>query len=82
MVKTITAYQGYKGKEYFCYAAVYLPQTEKCFFETEWFASPQEATFEDFKFYIPTDSDKILTKIYNDYMQLPPVDKRVPTHGA
>lgn len=35
--------------------------------------------FEGKKYYCPKEYDKILTKVYGDYMKLPPVEKRV-TH--
>ena len=37
--------------------------------------------FEDDKFQCPKDYDKFLRSIYGDYMQLPPEEKRVCTHG-
>ena len=37
-------------------------------------------TFEDSEFYIMTGYDEYLRKIYNDYMQLPPVEKRKTTY--
>ena len=36
--------------------------------------------FEDFEVLIPKDYDTILTRIYGDYMQLPPPEKRVSKH--
>ena len=36
--------------------------------------------FEDCEFYGPKNADKILTDTYGDYMQLPPVEKRI-THS-
>ena len=37
--------------------------------------------FENTKFKAPKNWDKWLTKIYGDYMQLPPKEKQVLTHG-
>ena len=36
--------------------------------------------FEDSEFYIPNDYDTILKKVYGNYMELPPEDKRAPHH--
>ena len=37
--------------------------------------------FEDIEVNVPNDYDKILTKLYGNYMQLPPEDKRFnPAH--
>ena len=36
--------------------------------------------FEEFEVLIPKDYDTILTRIYGDYMQLPPPEKRVSKH--
>lgn len=36
--------------------------------------------FEDRKFYIMAGYDEYLSKSYGDYMQLPPVEKRISHH--
>lgn len=36
--------------------------------------------FEDFEILIPKDYDTILTRIYGDYMQVPPPEKRISKH--
>lgn len=48
--------------------------TRSCFVES------QIGKFEGCDFYIPNGYDEILQKIYGDYLQLPPVDKRIPHH--
>lgn len=81
--KTITKYQDLKETlEYFCYAAVYLPTPQKCFFKRDWFGKPQEVEFEGKKFFAPADSHNVLTALYKDYMQLPPKEQRRPTHNS
>ncbi len=82
-VDAITKYCGKNGEDftqYFCYAAVYLPKQEKCFFKREWF-TPVEVEFCGKKFFAPQGYHEVLTKIYNDYMTLPPESERV-THGV
>ena len=82
VIKTITKYQGCESKEYFTYAAVYIYTPEKCFFPVEWFGTPGEEKFENGSFYVPSDCHNVLTKLYKDYMQLPPEEQRRPTHSA
>lgn len=36
--------------------------------------------FEDSEFYIMTGYDEYFKNIYRDYMQLPPIEKRMTTH--
>ena len=46
------------------------------------FAEGKEIEFENRKFIAPKNAEKILTQIYGDYMQLPPIEKRVSNHGT
>jgi len=39
-----------------------------------------ELDFEDCKFFAPKNYDEILRKYYGDYMEFPPVEKRVYPH--
>lgn len=50
-------------------------------FPIDWFRETCEMDFEDFKVKMPIDYDKILTRLYGDYMSLPPLDKRESTHS-
>ena len=84
-IQAVTKYQdkdmdGKGYTNYFCYAAVYLPKQEKCFFKREWF-EVCEVEFCNKKFLAPKGYHEILTKIYNDYMTLPPESERI-THGV
>lgn len=81
VIESLTKYQGVPSKEYFCYAAVYLPKPEKCFFSSKWFDDPQEMIFENKSFYVPCNSHEVLTRLYSNYMELPPEEERRPTHG-
>lgn len=49
-------------------------------YEKSWFEKRILADFEDKKFWIPAEYDKVLRKSYGDYMKLPPEDQRVATH--
>lgn len=50
-------------------------------YEREWFDEACLHQFEDRQYYIPVQYDKVLRMVYGDYMQLPPEEKRVPTHS-
>lgn len=41
-----------------------------------------DVDFEGYKFMAPKEYDKLLIKMYGDYMQLPPEEKRRPYHGV
>jgi len=48
---------------------------------SKWWDEIIEFDFEGYKFYASAEYDKILKKIYNNYMQLPPLDKRITHHS-
>ena len=60
------------------FASSYLVDRE-CF-PKDCFGEPVKVQFEDTQLSIPQKADKILTRIYGDYMQLPPEQKRVCRH--
>lgn len=45
--------------------------------EKKWFDSSKKAKFESLEASIPSDYDAYLTRIYGNYMQLPPIEERV-----
>ena len=51
-------------------------------YEKDWFAGHIEMPFADFKIRVPKGYDEYLKMIFKDYMQLPPEEKRHPTHGC
>lgn len=48
----------------------------KSVFKSTYFAQTQRLTFRDGQFSAPGDYDGLLTVLYNDYMELPPVEAR------
>ena len=54
------------------------PLKEKFGMPKEWFLERAEYEFEGYKFYGTKDYDGFLKYMYNDYMTLPPVEKRDP----
>ena len=49
-------------------------------FEKCWFGKGKITKFENMDVIIPIDSDAYLKNIYRNYMELPPVEKRIPPH--
>lgn len=49
-------------------------------FPEETFADVQKVLFEGKQYNAPSDYHLYLTNVFGDYMQLPPIDKRVSTH--
>lgn len=45
------------------------------------YASAVEVVFEGLKFFAPVGYDEYLKDVYGDYMQLPPVEKRITHHS-
>lgn len=48
----------------------------------EWISETCELVFEGLKVSAPRKYDKLLTHLYDDYMKLPPVEKRISHHFA
>lgn len=50
-------------------------------FKKSLFKDKKRVKFEDIDVWIPKESDKLLTKMYGDYMKLPPLEEQIPHHG-
>ncbi|SFG34296.1 LicD family protein [Oribacterium sp. WCC10] len=66
------------GKSFF---SNYQPDYQYCTVEDSW-EEPIHFEFEGEKFTGPKEWDKVLKMLYGDYMKLPPVEKRVPSHSG
>lgn len=55
-----------------------------CAFEMpkEWYLPARKIEFEGHFFAVPCYAEKVLERLYGDYMRLPPVEKRVSKHSA
>ena len=42
----------------------------------------EDSDFEDTRLMIPKGWHQILTEVYGNYMEMPPEDRRVPTHSS
>ncbi len=49
-------------------------------FESAWFGDGKLIDFEGYLFYAPCDYDNVLKVLFGNYMQLPPLEKRVSHH--
>ncbi|MBE6328081.1 MAG: LicD family protein [Bacteroidales bacterium] len=54
---------------------------EKEIFPKEWFSGTIEVPFEDIRINLPVGYHEYLSKLFGDYMTLPPVDKQVSHHS-
>ena len=63
------------------YVGVICWSTGTYCYPKEWFSEIERIPFENIMVNAPKEYDKILRFLYNDYMQLPPKEKRVPQHG-
>ena len=50
------------------------------FVPVSYFGKPERLMFEDIMIHVPKEYDKYLTRIYGDYMTLPPEEARVSDH--
>ena len=55
----------------------YESYKEREIMEKTWFSEYVKTKFEDREYYIPKEYDRVLTMLYGNYMQLPPVEARV-----
>lgn len=51
-------------------------------FPKAWYTSVKSVPFEDFEVNVPIGYDQILRQVYGDYMQLPPIEKRISRHNC
>lgn len=68
---------GAKGDHLVSYYGDYW---DREFFDKKWFEDYVEMPFSDFSVKVPTGYHEYLTNVYGDYMQFPPVEKRVSHH--
>lgn len=66
-----------KGKTLRCYSTALTNEI----FEKAWFEKVISVPFEDTTIFVPSGYHEFLTALYGDYMQLPPVEKRVNHPG-
>lgn len=52
----------------------------KDYYDSEWFSDSIDCEFADIKIKLPIGYDPYLRRVFGDYMQLPPIEKRVYEH--
>ena len=93
----VRSYAKFKGSDYFLnkmedlknqyefdsseYVAEMVWDIKTVLCKKSWFGEGQMIQFEDIKVKAPKDIDSFLKVYYGDYMKLPPVEQRVPSHG-
>ena len=70
-----------RGKSNLRYYSNYQPDYLYVTLQKEWCQEVVDLEFCDTKLMAPKHWHEVLTWIYGDYMQLPPKEKRVPTHS-
>lgn len=73
--KMLKAHTCHSGDNYVIFGTDY--NYKKLVMPKEWFSPAAKGEFEGGKYLIPSDSDKVLTHIYGDYMKIPPKEKQV-----
>lgn len=72
----------YNGRGYKrFYYSNYQPDYLQCTVRREWSSEHTELSFEGHMLMVPADYKEVLKVIYGDYMQLPPEEKRYPSHS-
>lgn len=77
MEKRMQRYRNLEVDEVICFVDPYNVKMKK-----EWFTDCNEILFEKREYFCPTNKESILAILYGNYMQLPPLEKRVPPHLA
>ena len=77
--KTVTNLQKYKNKS--CLVSKICLDTKRDLCDKSMFDELVLHKFEDVEFYVPARYDERLKMLFNNYMQLPPEDKRYGHHG-
>lgn len=94
--KILRKYAKYKGKDYFLdkleknkdlyslseskYICEMVWDPYIVLYEKQWFQSNILVPFEDIKASIPVGYDELLRAEYGNYMKMPPIDERKPSH--
>lgn len=65
---------GYFGPDLF-------PSDKTRIMQAEWFLEAELFDFEDKKFYGPKGYDGLLRRLFNDYMELPPIEEQIQRHA-
>ena len=81
MEKNLKEFPDFDHSQYVACAVWFFFQPyEKGMWKREYFRDRIKMQFEQYDFYVPKDYDELLRLIYGDYMQMPPIEERIPHH--
>ena len=80
IIRRATKYKDNEDSRFIVNAVIYA-KGEKEILEREWFKETVELDFEGRKYLAPVGADQYMHRLFGDYMQLPPEDKRVSHHS-
>ena len=81
LLSSLTKYKDCPNADmFFCWTTDKNFSPKNCVFEKDWFEESIEWDFEGHKIMIPKEYDRLLTKMFGDYMTPPPPEKRVFQH--
>ena len=69
-----------EGSHYILYSACFVYEYDKEIFKKEWFDDYILMQFEGIEVRVPKGYHEYLSHVYGNYMQLPPLEKRVTRH--
>lgn len=79
IIKKATMFIANKDSKYIVNAVIYA-KGEREILEREWFKETVDLEFERRYYKAPIGADQYMRRLFGDYMQLPPEDKRVSHH--
>ena len=78
MQSTAKAYAAYPSDSVY---EMMTPYGMKSLMPRVYFSSTKQLMFEDDTYSVPAEYEKVLEKLYGDYMTLPPKEKQVTHHN-
>jgi len=81
-MQRMAAVKDNKKKSGLRYYSNYQPDYLYVTLKKEWSDETVDLPFEDTVLMAPKEWHQVLTRIYGDYMELPPEEKRVPSHSS
>ena len=79
VIKKATVYKKNLHSRYVVNAVIYA-KGEKEILERKWFHDVVELDFEGRQYFAPIGADNYMRRLFGDYMQLPPIEKRISHH--
>ena len=77
----IQGFPDFDQSVYVACAVWFFGSNEKAIWKRSYFNDLIKMQFGQYEYYVPKEFDELLRIIYGDYMQLPPIEERVPHHN-